>query len=782
MPIPTPQELLQSQAFLAASEPEQISLMSQVDPSFAQFDPDPAINLDKQRNALARVLGKTLPTPMPTVGGLPQTQYDKNKSAATKPDISLKRDAADSYEGTFSGKTAQEFNAGVEQASAGFGRMPTHPITGGAQAGLGILQALTSPVAGLGALGGETTGEAVRAGTFPYLGEMGSSILGTAAGAGTNAIIQMAAAPMALSKGLRGLQITTEAVLPKLNAATAAMLEKYTTNFSSLISSKIATAVEKEAVKKAAFDALEPTNHIPLKNTAKALDQLLAAQDTKRNINPSPLKEILENLKTNIEAGGGGLSPIDLNSAMREIGIKVKSLKSTGTPPEAIDPLAARIFAALSKDASTPTQRVTNATPRIQGPTLALPAPGEGSAAIAGGKFEAGPMSKTIQLPPQNKQLALPSPATEPAVEWGGKFEAGKVPMTKQVQSPATERGKFIYDEAGNARPDVYTAPGTGEVPYSGVTVMREGVRPVNEPTVLGRRQSVLDQVGQQPYRNARGGLQPKELKEPWQPGMPVRKLEVTDESARPITPTTSTGRRQRVLSESEQGAYRDPATGEIVAPGTRVQQTDISGQVVLDKRAATRERKSLEDINRTFDKLLLAKRGMDPEFRDFNAARMINFLEDRPKLVEGIPAPDMADLNYILAKIADLSNLPPPRGVMYGAGKAATTVATATGVALAVGGSPVTAAKLSGLITGFQSASKALLNNPTGRKAIIAVLDSGPINQTKVNMLAALANVLKPNYLTEQYTNDQIVEALKKRDTPQNHMQSIRQAIMDNR
>lgn len=730
---------------------------------------------------------------------IPITPFAPAQAAATEPDISMVRKAYDvvtkpvepkslgetytgsigeaiksfgrNEEGTWPGRQINDYLAtrGYPNLGAAVGTLTEMPGST-VRHGAGILNTVGA-LLGIPTAGRMANEALQNIGMGLGLPEPVAGALGTAANVTTNFALPGVYAS--------GAQRVAQSVLPHVSGAVAAMLEKQVGNFQSLLTTKIGSAEERLAAKNEAFKALDPANVIPLKETVSTIRRVLAQERPERTVSPSPLVPKLEALLANIEARGGGLNPIDLNRNMKDIGEAVGSIRATAGVD--VNPLAARIFAALSKDASTPTQRVTNATPRIQGPTLALPAPGEGSAAVAGSKFEAGPMSKTIQLPPQNKQLALPSPATEPAVEWGGKFEAGKVPMTKQVQSPATERGKFIYDEAGNARPDVYTAPGTGEVPYSGVTVMREGVRPVNEPTVLGRRQSVLDQVGQQPYRNARGGLQPKELKEPWQPGMPVRKLEVTDESARPITPTTSTGRRQRVLSESEQGAYRDPATGEIVAPGTRVQQTDTSGQVVLDRRAAYREKKALDDIQVTFDKLLKAKRGLDSEFRDFNAAQMRNYLAQRPKLVEGIPAPDMFELEQILAKISELPNLPPPKGIMYGSGKVLETAATAGGIAFALGGGPQAAAKLGGLITGFQAASRALLPTAIGRKAVLAVLDSGPINQTKVNMLAALAQVARLADQKNQDIKDGIAEALKTPAPPAAHMKTIQQVITNN-
>lgn len=208
---------------------------------------------------------------------------------------------------------------------------------------------------------------------------------------------------------------------------------------------------------------------------------------------------------------------------------------------------------------------------------------------------------------------------------------------------------------------------------------------------------------------------------------------------------------------------------------------SDVAGGVVLAKRAAYREKKSLDDIQVIFDKLVKAKRGYDSEFRDFNAAQMINHLAQRPKLVEGVPAADMADLERILVKIAELPNLPPPKGVMYGSGKAVETAAMAGGMVLAGGGSAKLAAQLGGILTGFAAVSRALLPSAIGRKAILGVLDSGPINQTKINMLAALAHVVKPSDMRERLIGEQIREALKQPLSTAEHEQKIQMIQTNN-
>lgn len=637
--------------------------------------------------------------------------------------------------GTFPGAQINEALAAAGYPNLGAGIATATELPGMAVRGAAGLMNTAGAIMGIPAAGRLLNEGVQNVGMWVGLPERVAGTMGTAANVGTNLLLP--------GKITSGLQSAAQKILPHFSSAAGAMLEKQVANFRSLLNTKIGTAEQKLAAQNSAFEALDPSVTIPLKETVSTLKQILIQESPKRTAVPNPLAATLERQLQIIESNGGGLTPQMLDRAMTDIGTSVGSIKATlGQDTNA---LAAKVFAVLAKDASTPAMRVQSVTPRATGPVLALPAPGQ-TVPVAGGKFEAGPMSRTIQQKPTKTQLALPPPGEPTAVAWGGNFESGKIPMTKQVQSPGTERGKFIYDDKGNLRPDAYMAPTSGEIPYSGVTVMKEGSRPISAPSALGRKQVALDTEGQLPFRDPRTGqLIAKELKEPWKPGEPVRSFKTVESSARPVPGQSFMGRQQRILGEKEQAAFRDPQTGELVAPGTRVQFADTSGQVVLDRKAAFREKKSLDDIGVIFDKLLKAKRGMDSEFRDFNAAQMINHLAQRPKLVEGVPAPDMADLEKILARIAELPNLPPPKGVMFGSGKIAETGMMIGGATMGLGGSAQTAARLGAIVTGFQAASRALLPTAIGRKAILAVLDSGPINQTKVNMLAALAASVRP-------------------------------------
>ena len=572
---------------------------------------------------------------------------------------------------------------------------------------------------------------------------------------------------------IKTAQKTAQGILPHLPGAQAAMSDKLTSDFATTLAKDFAGAAQKEAKAAQAFAKLEPSNRLPMTETGEIIKSLLVAEREA----PTGARATLRLMQQIIKEGGGTLSPQQLNQQMTHIGKMTKVLQTQGFDPS---PVFTRLFAALAKDASTPVLRVESVTPRISAPVLGLPAPGT-VYPIAGGRFEAGPMSKTLQTAVRRDPLALPPPG-EPPAAYGGRFEAGKVPMTRQVQSQAPERGEFIFNEAGELRPKVYIAPTSGEVPYSGVTVTREGVRPLSSASVLGRRQVVLTpEEGQLPFRDPiTGQLKAKVLQEPWKPGEPVRKTSITETSVRPMPEPSVTGRRQRVLSPEEAREFRDPVTGELVAPGTRRQFADISGQTVLDHRTAIRERKSYEDIGKAMDKLIRAKQGfpVGDEFQNMSGARMLNWLKDRPKTVEGIPEAAMDDLEKILVKLAELPAIPPPKGVMYGSGKAVETAATIGGAVLLGGGSTRAAAMAGSLITGMSGAMRALLPTAIGRKAVLGILESGPINQTKINMLMALANTMIPGYLRQQEISKQIKETLKTESSPQDHAKQIQDIV----
>lgn len=579
----------------------------------------------------------------------------------------------------------------------------------------------------------------------------GSKVAGDVAGNAINYPAQF----LAPGGVTRGVQRGAQMIGPKLPGSSDALRTMATENFASTLGTKQIEANKQVVKTQQAFDALG-NERLPIPNAIAAIDSAISTATSQPLSMGAATKSVLEKAKATLAANGNGLSPQELQAWMTDIGRQTKALSAT--PGEhSVGDIFKPIFGAIATDASTPVVRTVSTTPRAKAPVLGLPAPGE-SYPVAGGRFEAGQMDRTVQVPPRKGRLELPPPSTTEVptgtVGVGGygypargeTIEAGRIPTTKQVQSPPPERGPFtVYEEGGRARlePKQYIAPTSGEVPYSGVEIMREGARPIPPGgSVLGRRQVALTPEGQAPFRDpSTGELIAKELKDPWKPGEPVTSFSITENAARPVA-ESAINRRQSVLSPAEQRAFRDPESGAIVAPGTRTQYADTSGQVVLDYRAAIAQEKGLKEIQKVFDKLIANKtQGVAVEgFENMNGNKMLAWFNDSRnfKKLQGIPEADIADLEAIAVKIAELPPLS-PRG-NFGSGRIAAVTGIVGGVASLMGVPPTIAYGTASTLGALPTISRMLLPSAIGRKALRAVLESGPIDQTKMNMLIGLA------------------------------------------
>jgi len=160
------------------------------------------------------------------------------------------------------------------------------------------------------------------------------------------------------------------------------------------------------------------------------------------------------------------------------------------------------------------------------------------------------------------------------------------------------------------------------------------------------------------------------------------------------------------------------------------------AGVKLLAKNKAYRQMKGMEEVQTLFDDMVKTKRGMSGA-QDVNANQVLDKLKKKEFLLDSLPKEDLADVRAIFSKMGDLPMLPPPRGGMFGAGRFAGTTGVASLAAQGMGLDPLT----TGLaVAGLADLSRFLLPSRIGRKALRAVLESGPIDQNKINMLNAVA------------------------------------------
>lgn len=180
---------------------------------------------------------------------------------------------------------------------------------------------------------------------------------------------------------------------------------------------------------------------------------------------------------------------------------------------------------------------------------------------------------------------------------------------------------------------------------------------------------------------------------------------------------------------------------GEVGYPVQREITPSGAGGLVRQKDIAYRRMAGWDDLTDEFEKLVKTKRGMGGA-EDINANQLLDRLKQKEFLRESLRPEDWKDVEVIFKKIADMAPLPPPRGAMFGAGRFAGTVGGIASPLALMGVDPGTAMAVGGTAAALADVSRLLLPRPWGRKALRAVLESGPINQAKIDSLYQLARL----------------------------------------
>lgn len=163
------------------------------------------------------------------------------------------------------------------------------------------------------------------------------------------------------------------------------------------------------------------------------------------------------------------------------------------------------------------------------------------------------------------------------------------------------------------------------------------------------------------------------------------------------------------------------------------------AGGLVRQKDIAYRRMAGWQDLTDEFEKLAKHKRGMAGA-EDINANQLIDRLKQKEFLRESLTPEDWKDVQVIFSKIADMAALPPPRGAMFGAGRFAGTAGGVASPLTLMGVEPMTAAAIGGTTAALADISRLLLPSRIGRKLVRSVLESGPLDQNKINFLAQAA------------------------------------------
>lgn len=164
-------------------------------------------------------------------------------------------------------------------------------------------------------------------------------------------------------------------------------------------------------------------------------------------------------------------------------------------------------------------------------------------------------------------------------------------------------------------------------------------------------------------------------------------------------------------------------------------------GAVIRAKDKTIRNEKGWEDLTEEFEKLVKTKRGMGGQ-EDINANQLLDKLKNKPFLKESLRPEDWKDVEVIFKKLADMAPLPPPRGAMFGAGRFAGTAGGIASPLTLMGVDPGTAMAVGGTTAAAADVLRLLLPRPWGRKALRAVLESGPLNQAKIDSLNQIARL----------------------------------------
>jgi hypothetical protein len=155
----------------------------------------------------------------------------------------------------------------------------------------------------------------------------------------------------------------------------------------------------------------------------------------------------------------------------------------------------------------------------------------------------------------------------------------------------------------------------------------------------------------------------------------------------------------------------------------------------------------------------------MDADNPDVNANQVLNWMSEKtnPKLAKSLHPDDRKDIEAIMVKLAELPLMSPTKGLMYGAGVGLGAGSVAGSLAYITGASPQGMAAAGAGVTGLLTLSHALLPSKIGRKYLRAVLESGPIDQSKIDLLTSTANAIGQS----EKVAAGIMEALKIKEVP---------------
>ncbi len=161
-------------------------------------------------------------------------------------------------------------------------------------------------------------------------------------------------------------------------------------------------------------------------------------------------------------------------------------------------------------------------------------------------------------------------------------------------------------------------------------------------------------------------------------------------------------------------------------------------GETLREAAKTARKEYAIDDILDMTDKVIMQKRGSGAT--DINANRLVKQLRQKEYITESFAPGELKDIEEIAQKLIQMPALPAPKGASFGFGRTGGTALSVSGPAMLMGADPATATGLGATVAGLMDLSRILLPSPIGRKALRAVLESGPVDQNKINMLMMVA------------------------------------------
>ena len=161
-------------------------------------------------------------------------------------------------------------------------------------------------------------------------------------------------------------------------------------------------------------------------------------------------------------------------------------------------------------------------------------------------------------------------------------------------------------------------------------------------------------------------------------------------------------------------------------------------GEALREAAKTARKEFAVDEILEMTDKVIMQKRGTGAQ--DINANRLVKQLREKKYVTESFEPGELKEIEEIAQKLIEMPALPAPKGASFGFGRTGGTALSVSGPAMLMGADPATATGLGATVAGLMDLSRILLPSPTGRKALKAVLESGPVDQNKINMLMMIA------------------------------------------